>query len=135
VHPERDRLLPLLEAGAKGYLTKTAASRDLLEAIRVVAAGEIYVRPSAARLLAAAVVPGSTADTAETRFKTLSGREQTILRMVAEGFSGAEVARQLGISSKTVDAYKRRVQEKLGLEHRTDYVRFAIKARVLGQSG
>jgi DNA-binding NarL/FixJ family response regulator len=132
VHPERDRLLPLLEAGAKGYLTKTAASRDLLEAIRVVAAGEIYVRPSAARLLAAAVVPGSTADTAETRFKTLSGREQTILRMVAEGYSGAEVARQLGISSKTVDAYKRRVQEKLGLEHRTDYVRFAIKARVLG---
>jgi DNA-binding NarL/FixJ family response regulator len=135
VHPERDRLLPLLEAGAKGYLTKTAASRDLLEAIRVVAAGEIYVRPSAARLLAAAVVPGSTADTAETRFKTLSGREQTILRMVAEGYSGAEVARQLGISSKTVDAYKRRVQEKLGLEHRTDYVRFAIKARVLGHSG
>jgi DNA-binding NarL/FixJ family response regulator len=135
VHHERDRLLPLLEAGARGYLTKTAASRDLLEAIRVVASGEIYVQPSAARLLAAAVVPDSVGETAETRFKALSGRERTILRMVAEGYSGAEVARQLGISTKTVDAYKRRVQEKLGLEHRTDYVRFAVQARILGQSG
>ena len=133
VHLEREQLLPLLEAGAKGYLTKTAASRDLLEAIRVVAAGEIYVRPSAARLLASAVVPERTADTAHSRFRTLSDREQTILRMVAEGYSGAEVARQLKISSKTVDAYKRRVQEKLGLEHRTDYVRFAIEAGILGR--
>jgi DNA-binding NarL/FixJ family response regulator len=133
VHAERDRLLPLLEAGAKGYLTKTAASRDLLEAIRVVAAGEIYVRPSAARLLAAAVVPERTIVTASSRFRTLSDREQTILRMVAEGYSGAEVARRLNISSKTVDAYKRRVQEKLGLEHRTDYVRFAIEAGILGR--
>jgi DNA-binding NarL/FixJ family response regulator len=133
VHLEREQLLPLLGVGAKGYLTKTAASRDLLEAIRVVAAGEIYVRPSAARLLASAVVPERTADTAHSRFRTLSDREQTILRMVAEGYSGAEVARHLHISSKTVDAYKRRVQEKLGLEHRTDYVRFAIEAGILGR--
>ena len=48
------------------------------------------------------------------------------------GFRGGEIAGDLGISSKTVDAYKRRVQEKLGLEHRTDYVRFAIEAGILG---
>lgn len=52
--------------------------------------------------------------------------------MVAEGYSGAEIARHLSINSKTVDAYKRRVQEKLGLDHRTDYVRFAIEAGILG---
>jgi two-component system, NarL family, response regulator NreC len=132
VHPEHERLLPLLEAGARGYLTKEAASRDLVEAIRVVATGEVYVRPAAARLLAAAVVPEAAARTARGRFQILSDREQTILRLVAEGYSGAEVARQLGISTKTVDAYKRRVQEKLGLEHRTDYVRFAIEAGILG---
>jgi two-component system, NarL family, response regulator NreC len=133
VHAERERLLPLLEAGARGYLTKNAASRDLVEAIRVVASGEIYVRPSAARLLAAAVVPEHSDETAQTRYRTLSDREQTILRMVAEGYSGAEIARHLSISSKTVDAYKRRVQEKLGLDHRTDYVRFAIEAGILGR--
>jgi DNA-binding NarL/FixJ family response regulator len=131
VHAEQERLVPLLEAGARGYLTKEAASQDLVEAIRVVAAGEIYVRPVTARLLAAAVVPHHTAKTARDRFQTLSEREQTTLQLVAEGFSGAEIARQLGISTKTIDAYKHRVQEKLGLEHRTDYVRFAIEAGIL----
>lgn len=132
MHSERERLLPLLEAGARGYLTKEAASRDLVEAIRVVASGEVYVRPSAARLLATALVPQRAAETARSRFGSLSEREQTVLQMVAEGYSGAEIARQLGISTKTVDAYKRRVQDKLGLEHRTDYVRFALEAGILG---
>jgi DNA-binding NarL/FixJ family response regulator len=132
VHPEHERLLPLLEAGARGYLTKEAASRDLLEAIRVVAADEVYVRPAAARLLAAAVIPKAAAETARGRFETLSQREQTVLTLVARGYSGAEIARQLGISTKTVDAYKHRVEQKLGLEHRTEYVQFAVKARLLG---
>lgn len=132
VHAEQDRLLPLLDAGARGYLTKEAASRDLVEAIRVVAAGEVYVRPTAARLLAAAVVPKHAAKTARDRFEGLSEREQTVLSLVAQGYSGAEIARKLGISSKTVDAYKRRIEEKIGLEHRTDYVRFAIEAGLLG---
>jgi DNA-binding NarL/FixJ family response regulator len=132
MHLEQERLLPLLEAGARGYLTKAAASRDLIEAIRVVASGEVYVRPVAARILAGAVVPQITADTAKARFKMLSEREQTILRMVAQGYSGAEIARTLGISTKTVDAYKRRVEDKLGVRHRTEYVRFAMEAGILG---
>jgi two-component system response regulator NreC len=132
MHAEQEWLLPLLEAGARGFLTKDAASRELIEAIRVVAAGEIYVRPSTARQLAAAIVPHRAAQTARDRFQGLSDREQTILRRVAEGYNGAEIARQLGISSKTVDAYRRRINEKLGLEHRTEYVRFAIEAGLLG---
>ena len=133
MHAEHERLLPLLEAGARGYLSKAAASLDLIEAIRVVAAGEVYVRPAAARLLAAAIVPQRADETARSRFRTLSDRERTILRSVAQGYSGAEIARELGISSKTVDAYKRRVEDKLGFRHRTDYVRFAIDAGILGQ--
>jgi two-component system response regulator NreC len=133
MHAEHERLLPLLEAGARGYLSKAAASLDLIEAIRVVAAGEVYVRPAAARLLAAAIVPPRADETARSRFRTLSDRERTILRSVAQGYSGAEIARELGISSKTVDAYKRRVEDKLGFRHRTDYVRFAIDAGILGQ--
>lgn len=132
VHSEHERLLPMLDAGARGYLTKEAASRDLVEAIRVVAAGEVYVRPASARLLAAAVAPGSAIKSARDRFRGLSDREQTVLRSVAQGYSGAEIARQLGISTKTVDAYKHRIQEKLGLEHRTEYVRFAVEVGILG---
>lgn len=132
MHSEDGRLISLLESGARGYLTKTAASRDLVEAIRVVAAGEIYVRPVAARTLAGAVVPQRAAETARGRFKLLSSREQTILRLVAEGYNGAEVSRHLHISSKTVDAYKHRIEDKLGLSHRTEYVRFAFEAGILG---
>ena len=66
------------------------------------------------------------------RLETLSDREQTVLSLMAQGYSGAEIARQLGVSTRTIDAYKRRVQEKLGLQHRTDYVKFAIEAGVLG---
>jgi DNA-binding NarL/FixJ family response regulator len=132
MHSEHERLLPLLEAGARGYLTKDAASSDLIDAIRVVAAGEIYVRPAAARLLASAVIPEHAARSARGRFQALSDRERTTLRLLAEGYSGVEIARKLGISTKTVDAYKRRVQDKLGLGHRTDYVRFALEAGILG---
>jgi DNA-binding NarL/FixJ family response regulator len=132
MHAEHERLLPLLEAGARGYLSKSAAPTDLVEAVRVVASGEVYVRPAAARLLAAAIVPQRADETAKSRFRSLSERERTILRSVAEGYSGAEISRRLGISSKTVDAYKRRVEGKLGFSHRTDYVRFAIEAGILG---
>jgi DNA-binding NarL/FixJ family response regulator len=134
MHSEQERLLALLESGARGYLSKAAASTDLIEGIRVVAAGDVYVRPAAARLLAAAIVPQRADETAQTRFRALSNREKTILRSVAQGYSGAEIARSLGISSKTVDAYKRRVEEKLGFRHRTDYVRFGIEAGILGSA-
>jgi two-component system response regulator NreC len=132
MHAEHERLLRLLELGARGYLSKAAAATDLVEAIRAVAAGEVYVRPAAARLLASAIAPHRSDETAQSRFRGLSERERTILRSVAEGYSGAEISRTLGISSKTVDAYKRRVEGKLGLRHRTDYVRFAVEAGILG---
>ena len=132
MYAEETRLVPLLAAGARGYLTKEAASRELVEAIRVVAAGEVYVRPAVARLLAAAVLPKGGTVSPRDRFRMLSDREATVLRLVAEGYSGAEIARQIRVSTKTVDAYKHRIHDKLGLQHRTEYVRFAIEAEILG---
>jgi DNA-binding NarL/FixJ family response regulator len=131
VHDERERLLPLLECGARGYLTKEATSSDLIEAVRVVASGDIYVRPAVARMLAAGVVPTPAAETPRKRFEKLSDRERSIVRLLAQGYSGAEIARELDISGKTVAAYKSRIQEKLGLSHRTEYVRFALEAGIL----
>jgi DNA-binding NarL/FixJ family response regulator len=106
----------------------------LVDAIRVVAAGDVYVRPAAARLLAAAIAPRRSFeddDSPPGRFLALSGREQSVLRAVAEGYSGIEIAGRLRISNKTVDAYKRRIEVKLGLSHRRDYVRFAVAAGLL----
>jgi DNA-binding NarL/FixJ family response regulator len=131
VHPERELLLPMLELGAAGYLPKDASVQEFVDAIRAVADGEIYVRPAAARALASAVAGHAPDDSPRGRFNALSPREQATLRMIAEGFTGAEIAQRLEISPKTVDAYKRRVQDKLGLVHRTDFVRFAVAANIL----
>ncbi len=133
MHTEEERLLPLLADGARGYLAKNTADTELLEAIRVVASGDVYVRPSVARLLAAQVAHKSEqrADTPAARLALLSNRERTVLQLVAEGYNGPEIGEQLSITAKTVDTYKQRINEKIGLANRPAYVRFAIDAGLL----
>lgn len=132
MHTEEARLLELLELGACGYLMKDAAERDLLDAVRTVAAGDVYVRPGVARLLAARVRDRTIAAAeSDTRLAQLSERERAVLQLIAEGWNGPEVGQKLGISAKTVDTYKQRIEEKLGLVHRTDYVRFALELDML----
>ncbi len=126
MHTEEERLIPLLELGASGYLAKDVAERELVEAIRVVAGGDIYVRPHVARLLATTLRGRAQPDARRQAFETLSDRERTVVRLIAEGYNGPEIGQQLGISPKTVDTYKQRVEEKLGIAHRTEYVRLAL---------
>jgi two-component system, NarL family, response regulator NreC len=135
-HAEEEQLVALLDAGAGGYLAKDAAERELVDAIRVVARGEVYVRPRVARMLASSVRHrDEPTDGAWKRFAALSDREQTVCRRVAEGYNGREIGRQLGISAKTVDTYRQRIEEKLGIAHRTDYVRFALELGLLHAPG
>ena len=132
MYDEHDKLLEVLDAGARGYLSKVAAERDLADAIRVVAAGEVYVRPAVARALAeSAEEPPRARTDARSRLERLSHREQTVVTLTAKGFNGPEIGRQLGITAKTVDTYKQRIEEKLGLSHRSQYVRFALEADLL----
>jgi two-component system, NarL family, response regulator NreC len=133
MHTEEEQLVPLLECGANGYLAKDAAERELVEAIRVVASGDTYVRPHVARLLAASFRRKGQPDEQRKRYESLSVREQTVVRLTAEGYNGPEVGHQLGISPKTVDTYKQRIEEKLGITHRTEYVRFAISLDLLAK--
>ena len=136
MHKEEDRLVPLLKAGARGFLSKDCAETDLIEAIRAVASGEFYVRPMVARILAANAMPHtqqSSVDEARQKLATLSARERSVLRRVAEGYSGVEIARMLDITPKTVDTYKTRIAQKLGFSHRTDYVRFALRLGLIGE--
>jgi DNA-binding NarL/FixJ family response regulator len=126
MHAEEEQLIPLLEGGATGYLSKEAAGRELVAAIRVVASGDIYVRPHVARLLAGSLHRRAAPDGRRRAFESLSAREQSVVRLMAEGYSGVEIGQQLGISPKTVDTYKQRIEEKLGITHRTEYVRLAL---------
>ncbi len=127
MHAEEDYLIPLLEAGAAGYLVKSAADRELVDAVRAVARGDLYVRPSAARILAKGITKKDPAQAERERFEKLTARERDVLRLVAEGYSAPEIGEKLFISPKTVDTYKQRVNEKLGLSHRADYVKLALK--------
>ena len=133
MHAEEDYLIPLLEAGAAGYLVKSAADRDLVDAVRAVARGDVYVRPAAARILAKGLTRKDPVRAERDRFEKLTDREKDVLRLTAQGFSAPEIGERLFISPKTVDTYKQRIHEKLGLSHRSDYVSLALKLGLLTQ--
>jgi DNA-binding NarL/FixJ family response regulator len=126
MHAEEEQLIPLLKDGATGYLSKEAAGRELVAAIRVVASGDVYVRPHVARLLAGSMQQRGAPDARRQAFDSLSEREQLVVRLTAEGYSGVEIGQRIGISPKTVDTYKQRIETKLGIKHRTEYVRLAL---------
>jgi DNA-binding NarL/FixJ family response regulator len=131
MHAEEAYLEAVLEAGASGYLVKSTADRELVEAIRAVANGEIFVQPSAARVLAQGARRREEHATDRARFERLTERERAVMQLIAEGYTAPEIGEQLAISPKTVDTYKQRVNDKLGLTHRADYVKLALKLGLL----
>lgn len=133
MHAEDARLFEALHAGAAGYLTKDAAHEELVVAVRTAAAGEVYVRPHVGRLLAARLrpQPPPRVDRLRMSFHSLSAREQSVVRLIAEGHTAPEIGRALGITAKTVDTYKHRIQRKIGLSRRTEYIRFALDIDLL----
>jgi two-component system, NarL family, response regulator NreC len=131
MHAEQEHLVPVMEAGASGYVLKTEADRELVNAIRAVAHGDVYLRPAASRVLARRLVPRETEHSDQDRYARLTDRERAVLRLVGQGYSAPEIGNRLFISPKTVDTYKQRIQEKLGLAHRSQYVQFAFRLGLL----
>jgi two-component system, NarL family, response regulator NreC len=131
MHAEEDYLIPVLEAGAAGYLMKNAADRELVDAVRTVARGDMFIRPSAAKILAQGLTKKDPLGADRARFERLTDREQNVLRLTAQGYSAPEIGERLFISPKTVDTYKQRIGDKLGLTHRAEYIAFALKLGLL----
>ncbi len=130
MHGEEEHLLPVLEAGGSGYVNKRSADEELIEAIRTVARGDVFLYPSAAKLLLQGFKGKATRDNADPLGR-LTERECEVLGYTAEGFSAAEIGKKLFISPKTVDTYRSRIMEKLGLHHRSELVRFALRQGLL----
>jgi two-component system, NarL family, response regulator NreC len=124
----REFVRPAIEAGCDGYVPKSSTHTSLLEAIRVVLTGERYLHPKAATALVESV---TAKETEADLYQQLSEREQDVLRLTALGFSSREIGEKLIISSKTVETYRQRAMEKLHLNHRSDLVKFALKAGIL----
>jgi DNA-binding NarL/FixJ family response regulator len=120
VHEDRAYVQQLLQAGARGYLLKRSAAEELVRAIRTVFAGGVYVDPTiASKLLSPVAKSGAVLPAAE-----LSEREEEVLKLTAQGFSNKEAAARLDLSIKTIETYKARAAEKLGLRTRAEIVRY-----------
>jgi two-component system response regulator NreC len=132
VHAEERYLLPVLEAGGSGYVRKSSAHTDLLDAIRTVARGEVFLDPAATKTLLRGylgrVRTGEELDLGEL----LSDREREVVRLTAEGHTALQAADILSLSPKTVETYRHRAMQKLGLTTRAELVRYALRAGLLG---
>ncbi|HEV2211186.1 MAG TPA: response regulator transcription factor [Verrucomicrobiae bacterium] len=132
-HEDESYLSQLCKAGASGYVLKRSAGDDLLKAILTVSAGGIHFEASLAGKLLAREA-GVAHPQAEAHSAALSVREKEVLLLLAWGYSNKEIAHNLRLSVKTVETYKVRVAEKLGLRSRTEMVQFALRQGWLNET-
>ncbi|NWF64365.1 MAG: response regulator transcription factor [Chloroflexi bacterium] len=131
MHDDPQYLRQALKHGASGYVLKKAADAELLSAMRAVLRGEVYVHPSMTRVLLEDILPEAQSRNYEQSWEALSEREQEVLKMVALGHTSAEIADRLGLSAKTVETYRARGMEKLGLRSRAALVKFALQEGII----
>ena len=122
VHTEDQYILEALEAGIRGYVVKTQAMEDLVQAIREVARGALYLSPR----IAGTVVQAYLAKT-ELPPDPLTPREREVLQLIAEGQTSKEIAEILGVSAKTAESHRAHIMEKLGIHDTAGLVRYAIR--------
>jgi two-component system response regulator NreC len=127
IHEGREYFFEMLNAGASGYVPKSAAPEELMIAIRAVARGEVYLHSSVARLLLRDYMHNGQDEDEGDPGARLTGREQEVLTLLAEGLVNREIGEQLGISPRTVARHRENIMRKLGLHSRTELVKYAIK--------
>jgi two-component system response regulator NreC len=128
MHSGREIVMQVLKAGSDGYVPKSSAHTDLIQAIRTVHAGQKFLHPEATTALVDELLDKQE----ESKLVgLLSERERDVLKLTAMGFTSREIGEQLALSPKTVDTYRERAMAKLNIEHRADIVRFALRAGLL----
>lgn len=123
MYSDREYVRRALKAGAAGYVVKRSAAKEVVEAIRAVFGGGRYLSPKVADV----VIGDYADDKREDPLARLSAREREVLQLLAEGRTGAEIAQRLSLSQKTVETYRARLVEKLGIRDVAGLVRFAIQ--------
>jgi two-component system response regulator NreC len=132
MHDDPAYLRSVLAAGSSGYVLKRSVDAELLAAIRAVHRGGTFVDPSLANVLVQDVLAKKGRRPRRTQpINILSDRELQVLRLVARGYSSQQIAKQILVGVKTVETYRSRLAQKLGLRTRSDVVRFAIQMGIL----
>jgi len=130
-YDDREFVFPVIEAGARGFISKTAASSELASAIRSVYRGDSYLSPSVARVFVEGYQQGIDLVKDRDPYKQLTNREREILKLLAEGHTSHEIAAMLVLSPKTVDRHKTNLMAKLAIHSRADLIKYALRKGII----
>jgi DNA-binding NarL/FixJ family response regulator len=126
MHDNEQYFFEALKAGASGYVLKTAANRDLVEACRACMRGEAFLYPPAVATLVRDYLEGARLGEAPPE-DPLTARELEVVKLIAEGHTSEEIAAELVLSKKTVERHRANILDKLGMRNRVDLTRYAIR--------
>ncbi len=118
MHSDPEYVRTAIQAGARGYVLKRAAARELIQAIEAVIQGAVYLSESI-------TMPSAT--TSGTTQEVLTSRQREVLQLIAEGYSAKQIAGELNISVKTVEFHKTRLLERVGAKTTADLIRYAVE--------
>jgi DNA-binding NarL/FixJ family response regulator len=130
-YDDSDYVIPIIEAGARGFVTKMGAFSELCSAIQAVHRGQSFLSPSAAAALVEECQDNIGTQEGRDPYQRLTDREREVLKLVAEGHTAREIADMFVVSPKTVEWYKASLMNKLNIHNRTDLIRFAIRKKVI----
>lgn len=138
VHEDKEYFIQMLNAGAFGYITKQAASDELITAIDAVAKGHVYLQPAMARWLLEdyqrlneGLAENKEEESEHADLNILTKRERQVLELVGEGDNNKKIGDKLGLSPKTIARHRERIMKKLNMHSRTELVKFAIRTGLI----
>ena len=130
-YDDSEYVIPVIEAGARGFVTKMMAFSELASAIQAAYRGDSYLSPSAAAALIEECQQKFGTEGDRDPYQQLTDREREVLKLVAEGHTAREIADMLVVSPKTVEWYKTSLMNKLNIHSKTDLIKFAIRKRII----
>ena len=130
-YDDKEYVFPVIEAGASGFISKTAASSELAVGIRCVYQGESYLSPSIAKLLVEDYRRGINGQKSADPYEQLTDRERDVLKLMVEGHTIQEIADMLVLSRKTIEGHKTNLMAKLGIHNRTELIKYALRKGII----
>ena len=130
-YDDSEYVIPVIEAGASGFVTKMMAFSELTSAIQAAYRGDSFLSPTAAAALVEEYQHRASIDGEKDSYQQLTDREREVLKLIAEGHTAREIAGMLVVSPKTVEWYKTSLMHKLNIHNKTDLIKFAIRKRVI----
>jgi len=127
VHAKREFVLDMVKAGASGYMLKECVLDDLIRAINTVVAGHSYLSPQIASIVLEGITKDNIFSAGDRLSETLTPKERQVLRLLVEGMHAKQVASQLGLSVKTIEANRRQIMEKANVNNLVDLTKYAIR--------